>query len=338
MIGKPKICLVGAGRAGMIHAINFRSRIQNAELVAVVDPFEDAAKAACKTLEIDRYYLDYKQAVQEDDIDAFVVVSPTKYHRDIVVACAQAKKHILCEKPMGITETECDDMIAAAKQNDVKLQIGFMRRYDESFRQAKKAIERGEIGEVIMVKSLSHGPSKPHEWMLDLEKSNGVLAEIGSHDIDTVRWFSGSEFESLYAIGGNFKNKEIADKYPDYYDTVLLTGTFENGVQGSVDAAAYSRYGYDARVEILGTHGIIHVGKSNAYGMQIVKQDKSINSTFIDSWTTLFKDAYVREDEQFIDCILNDKEPEVTGIDGKMAVKVVKAGNESIKTKQIMKL
>ena len=338
MSKKPKICLVGAGRAGMIHAVNFRSRIQNADLAAVVDPFEDAAKAACKTLEIDRYYLDYKQAVCEADIDAFVVVSPTKYHRDIVVDCANAGKHILCEKPMGITETECDDMIDAADRNNVKLQIGFMRRHDESFRQAKMAVDSGEIGEVVMVKSVSHGPSKPHEWMLDLKKSNGVLAEIGSHDIDTVRWFAGSEFESLYAVAGNYKNKEVADKYPDYYDTVLLTGTFENGVQGCVDAAAYSQYGYDARVEILGTHGIIHVGKNNAYNMQVIKKDKSINSTFIDSWRTLFKDAYVREDEHFIDCILNDKQPEVTGIDGKMAVKIVKAGNESIKEKKIVKL
>ncbi len=322
----------------MIHAINFRSRIQNADLVAVVYPFEDAAKTACKTLEIDRYYLDYKQAVNEDDIDAFVVVSPTKYHRDIVVACAQAKKHILCEKPMGIMESECDDMIAACKQNNVKLQIGFMRRHDESFWQAKKAIDNGEIGEVIMVKSVSHGPSKPHEWMLDLEKSNGVLAEIGSHDVDTVRWFSGSEFESLYAIGGNFKNKECAEKFPDYFDTVLLTGTFKNGVVGCVDAAAYSQYGYDARVEILGSEGVIHVGRSDAYNMKIVKKDKSINSTFIDSWATLFKDAYLREDEHFIDCILNDKQPKVTGIDGKMAVKIVKAGNESVKEKRIVKL
>ncbi|MBT3320338.1 MAG: Gfo/Idh/MocA family oxidoreductase [Clostridia bacterium] len=337
MNGKPRICLVGAGRAGMIHAVNFRSRIQNADLTAVVDPVEDAAKAACKTLEIDKYYLDYKQAVEDEDIDAFVVVSPTKYHRDIVVACAQAGKHILCEKPMGITESECDDMIAAAQQNNVKLQIGFMRRHDGSFMQAKLAVDNGEIGEVVMIKSLSHGPSKPHEWMLDIEKSNGVLAEIGSHDIDTVRWFAGSELKSLYAVAGNYKNKDIADKYPDYYDTVLMTGTFENGVQASVDAASYSQYGYDARVEILGTEGIIHIGKKDAYNMQIIKKDKSINSTFIDSWRTLFKDAYLREDEHFIDCVLNDKEPQVTGLDGKMAVKIVKAGNESIKQKQIVK-
>jgi len=335
---KPKICLVGAGRAGMIHAVNFRSRIQNADLVAVVDPFEDAAKKACETLEIDRYYLDYKQVLNEDDIDGCVIVSPTKYHRDIVVACAQAKKHILCEKPMGMTEQECDDMIAAVDANNVKLQIGFMRRHDESFRQAKMAIDNGDIGEVIMVKSVSHGPSKPHEWMLDISKSNGVLAEIGSHDIDAVRWFGDGEFESLYAIAGNYKNKEAAAKYPDYYDTVLMTGTFKNGVQVCVDAASYSQYGYDSRVEILGTEGIIHVGRNTAYNLQVIKKDKSINSTFIDSWRTLFKDAYLREDEHFIECILEDKQPSVTGVDGKMAVKIVKAGNESIKSKQIVKL
>lgn len=335
---KPRICLIGAGRAGMIHAVNFRSRIQNAEFVAVVDPFEDAAKKACEALEIDRYYLDYKQMLSEDDIDGVIVVSPTKYHRDIVVHAAEAKKHILCEKPMGMTEEECDDMIAAAKENNVKLQIGFMRRHDESFRQAKQAIDNGEIGEVIMVKSVSHGPSKPHEWMLDISKSNGVLAEIGSHDIDAIRWFAGSELESLYAIAGNYKNKEAAEKYPDYYDTVLLTGRFKNGVQACVDAASYSQYGYDSRVEVLGTEGIVHIGKNNAYNMQVIKKDRSINSTFIDSWRTLYKDAYLREDEHFVNCILEDMQPEVTGIDGKMAVKIVKAGNDSIKTKKIVEL
>lgn len=335
---KPKICLIGAGRAGMIHAVNFRSRIQNADLVAVVDPLEDACKSACKTLEIERYYLDYKQMLGEDDIDGVVVVSPTKYHHDIVIDSANAGKHILCEKPMGMTEEECDYMIAAADANKVKLQIGFMRRHDESFKQAKQAIDNGEIGEVIMVKSVSHGPSKPHEWMFDISKSNGVLAEIGSHDIDAVRWFGGGEFESLYAIAGNYKNKEEAERYPEYYDTVLMTGTFKNGVQVCVDAASYSQYGYDSRVEILGTDGIIHVGKNNAYNLQVIKKDRSINSTFIDSWRTLYKDAYLSEDKHFIECILEDKQPSVTGIDGKMAVKIVKAGDESIKSKQIVKL
>jgi len=229
-------------------------------------------------------------------------------------------------------------MIAAAETNSVKLQIGFMRRHDESFRQAKEAVLRGDIGEVIMVKSLSRGPSKPHEWMLDLQASNGVLAEIASHDIDTIRWFAQSELTSIYALGGNYKNKEMAEKYPDYYDTVVFTGTFENGIQACVDAASYSQYGYDARVEILGTEGVIHVGRNNAYNMSVVKKDRSINSTFIDSWRTLFKDAYLREDEHFVDCILNDKQPEVTGLDGKMAVRVVKAGNDSIKEKRIVEM
>jgi myo-inositol 2-dehydrogenase/D-chiro-inositol 1-dehydrogenase len=335
---KIRVCLVGAGRAGMIHAHNFRSRIQQADLVAVVDPYEDAAKAACKELEITKYYLDYRQAVSDGGIDAFVVVSPTKYHREIVIACADAKKHILCEKPMAITEDECDDMIEAAKRNKVKLQIGFMRRHDESFQKAKEAVKNGEIGEVIMIKSLSHGPSKPMEWMYDLEKSNGVLAELNSHDIDTIRWFAESELETVYAIGGNYKNREIASKYPDYYDTLILTGQFKNGIQANIDGAAYSQYGYDARVEILGTEGLIRLGRTDAYNMKIYKKDKSINGTFIDSWRTLFKDAYLREDEHFVDCILNDREPAVTGLDGKMAVKVVKAGNTSIKEKKIVTL
>lgn len=333
-----KLGLIGAGRAGMIHALNFRSRIKHADLVAVVDPFEDAAKAACAELEIDKYYLDYKQAVEDSGIDAFIVVSPTKFHREIVVASAKAGKHVLCEKPMAMVESECDDMIAAAAENKIKLQLGFMRRFDESFRQAKEALDRGDIGDLIMVKSLTRGPSKPMEWMYDLAKSNGVLAELNSHDIDTIRWFAGSELTSVYAIGGNYKNPEAAEKYPDYYDTVVMTGTFANGKQACIDGAAYSQYGYDARVELLGTEGLIHIGRTDAYHMKVIKKDKSVTSGFVDSWRSLYKDAYVAEDQSFVNSILEDKEPEVTGVDGKMAVQVVRAGNTSILEKRIVTL
>ena len=124
-------------------------------------------------------------------VDAVVVVTPTSLHREVVLAAAKAGKHVLCEKPMAMDVRECDDMIDACARASVKLQIGFMRRYDESFRAAKERVDAGEIGEVVLVKSLTHGPSVPQEWMYDIAKSNGPLAEVNSHDIDAARWFTG---------------------------------------------------------------------------------------------------------------------------------------------------
>ncbi|HEX3029190.1 MAG TPA: Gfo/Idh/MocA family oxidoreductase [Clostridia bacterium] len=336
--GKVGICLVGAGRAGMIHAVNFKSRVPNAEMVAVADPFEQACITACKELSISKYYLDYKQALEDKDIDAFIVVAPTAYHKGIVVDAARAGKHILCEKPMAMDEYECDEMIKVTNENKVKLQIGFMRRFDESFMQAKEVVESGEIGDVVMVRSNTRGPSVPQKWMYDITKSNGPLAEVNSHDIDTLRWFTKSEFKSVYAIGGNYRSPEALPDFPDFYDNVTMNAQFENGVQGIIDGAQGVAYGYDARVEILGTKGIIFLGQVHEKSIAVCTKEKGITRPIMNSWRYLFREAYLEEDRHFVDCILNDLTPKVTGTDGKMAVKVVKAGNKSIVEKKIVEL
>lgn len=332
------VCVIGAGRAGMIHAVNFRKRVPNAELVAVVDPVSDVARNASEELEISKYYLNYKDALNDSEIDAVVIVTPTVFHKQIAVDAAEAGKHILCEKPMAMDENECDEMIRAAKENNIKFQMAFMRRFDESFIQAKEAVDNGEIGDVVLVKSNTRGPSVPQEWMYDIEKSNGPLAEVNSHDIDTLRWFTGSEFKSLYAIAGNYRCPQALPDYPDFYDNVIMNASFKNGMQGAIDGAQGVEYGYDARVEILGTKGCIFLGQVHEKAIAICSKTKGMVKPIMNSWRHLFRDAYLKEDIHFIDCILKDKEPSVTGIDGKMAVKVVKAGNLSIKEKRIIEL
>ncbi len=332
------VCLIGAGRAGMIHALNFKSRVPNSKIVAVCDPFKEAALNACKELEISKYYLSYQDALNDDEIDAVVVVAPTVYHREIVLAAAKAGKHVLCEKPMAMDEFECDDMIKACDENKVKLQIAFMRRFDESFVQAKEVIESGDIGNVVMVRSNTRGPSIPQKWMYDIDKSNGPLAEVNSHDIDTLRWFTQSEFKSVYAIGGNYRSPEALVEYPNFYDNVIMNAQFYNGMQGSIDGAQGCAYGYDARVEILGTKGIIFLGQVHERTIITCNKDKGMVRPIMNSWKHLFRDAYLAEDVHFIECILEDKQPRVTGHDGKMAVRVVKAGNTSIKEKRIVEL
>lgn len=336
--GKVQICLIGAGRAGMIHAKNFRASIPEAQLAVVVDPVEAAAEAACRELEIERRYTDYKLALEDDTIDGVIVVTPTKYHCEIVEAAAKAGKHILCEKPMAMTEEECLRMESAARTYGVKLQLAFMRRFDASFLEAKKIVDSGEIGDVVMVRSNTRGPSIPKPWMYDISKSNGPLAEVNSHDIDTLRWFTGSEFSTVHAIGGNFRCPDAKREYPDFYDNVVLIGSFQNGMQGMIDGAQGVLYGYDARVEILGTKGCIFLGKTQERALWVCTPDMKRRDEFTNSWRFLFKDAYLEEDRAFVRCILENEEPSVTGVDGRMAVKIVNAGNRSIRTGEIVKL
>ncbi|NMA32925.1 MAG: Gfo/Idh/MocA family oxidoreductase [Clostridiaceae bacterium] len=332
------ICLIGCGRAGMIHARNFANKVPGARMAAVVDVVEDAAKAAAEELGISKWHTDYRQILDDKEVDAVVVVSPTDLHRDIVVDCANAKKHIFCEKPMAMDTQECDEMIEACKKNGVKLQIGFMRRFDANFKEARKLLDAGAIGDLVQIHSCTRGPSKPRPWMYDLKKSNGILAEINSHDIDSIRWFAGCEIKELYAVAGNFRNPEARAEYPDYYDSVLMNGVFENGVQFSINGAAYVQYGYDSRMEIVGTKGVLHVGRTDASFIKCTTVEHGTSTPFISSWMTLFADAYLAEDIEFAKAIINDREPAVTGWDGRQAVSIVEAGNHSIMTNSIVRL
>lgn len=332
------VCLIGTGRAGMIHAHNLNGHVPGGKIYAVCDTLPEKAKAAADELSISTYYSDYKEALADENIHAVYIACPTKFHKEIAIATANAKKHIFCEKPMAMNEDECEEMIQAAEKNNVKLQIGFMRRFDASFQEAKRRIKAGEIGDIVLIKSHTRGPSKPQEWMYDIQKSNGPLGEVCSHDIDTVRWFAESEFKSLYAIGGNFRNKEIQKQYPDFYDNVLLSAEFANGIQCSIDGAQYVQYGYDARVEILGTKGVICLGDLHEKKVLICTNNHDVKRPTMHSWTYLFREAYIAEDMSFINAIINDTEVECSGIDGKMAIKIVKAGNTSISRKEIVSL
>ncbi|MCL2232498.1 MAG: Gfo/Idh/MocA family oxidoreductase [Treponema sp.] len=328
--------LIGAGRAGMIHARNFASRVPYAKMVAVSDVVEEAARQSAAELGISSYYTDWHEILNNSAVDAVIVVTPTKFHHDIVIEAAKAKKHILCEKPMAMNKEECQRMNEAAAANGVNLQIGFMRRFDANFRRAKELVDSGSIGQVVTVKSMTRGPSTPQEWMYDIGKSNGPLAEVNSHDIDTLRWFTGSDAESLYAMAGNFRCEDARAKYPDFYDTVLMNVRMKNGMLGNIDGAQGVQYGYDARVDIVGTDGHIEIGGLSGSTTLLYTKDKQFKGDTVKSWTNLFFEAYVNEDISFVQSIREGKPPEVSGIDGMAAVDIVRAGNESIKTGQIV--
>lgn len=332
------ICLIGAGRAGMIHARNFNNKVKGAHMEAVVDVVKEAADSAAKELGIKKAYTDYHEALSDPAVDAVVIVSPTNLHKEIVEASARAGKHIFCEKPMAMDVAECESMIKVCEENNVKLQIGFMRRHDASFCQAKEVIKSGAIGDVVLIRSNTRGPSKPRPWMCDIKKSNGVLAELNSHDIDCVRWLADSDIKTVYAIGGNFRNPEVKEMYPDYYDSVVMSGVFENGIQYSIDGAAYVQYGYDAKAEVIGTKGSIQIGRQDGSFIKVSTPENGTATPFIASWTYLFSEAYLAEDQAFADCVINNEVPKVTGRDGLMAVKIVEAGNLSIATGKVVTL
>ena len=331
---KIRVCLIGCGRAGMIHAKSYAGLVRNAQLIAVCDPVEENRRNACAEYSVKYCYSDYRDVMENPEIDAVIVVTPTQFHHEIVIAAARAQKHVFCEKPMAINEQECDEMIEACDENGVKLQLGFMRRFDKNFRRGKALIDQGQIGRVTMLKSNTYGPSEPKEWMYDVRRSYGPIGEVNSHDFDTLRWYAGSEVKWIHAVGNNFRSPQKAEQYPEFYDSCSVLMEFENGIIATITGAQYVRYGYDSRTEILGTQGIVKIGSQNANDVELITADKQIHMDSVGSWMNLFRDAYIAEAEAFISCIIRDTAPEVTGYDGKMALRLVNLGLTSILEKR----
>jgi myo-inositol 2-dehydrogenase/D-chiro-inositol 1-dehydrogenase/scyllo-inositol 2-dehydrogenase (NAD+) len=279
-----------------------------------------------------RRHTDYRQAVGDANIDAVVIVTPTFLHRDIACAAAENGKHVFLEKPMAVTAAECVEINRAVEQAGVTLQIGFMRRFDEGFLDAKAVLDSGEMGRVMKIKSTGRGPGLPSPWMYDLAKSNGIIAEVNSHDMDSLRWFTSDEVLRVYAEAGNFKCDNARESHSDFYDNVVATMRFSKGTIGEVDGTCPCGYGYDARVEILCEKGLLLVGSTVQQGVTRINLEGQVVDRAVKSWRNLFKDAYLAEMEHFIECVREGKTPKVGGHDGLKAVEMVLAVNESLRT------
>ena len=328
---KIRFCLIGAGRAGMFHAYNIVHNIKSTELTSIVDSNKNVLKKKGKELNIKNLFDNIDDALSSNFFDAVVIVTPTFTHREITIKCAKANKHIFCEKPMSIKVDEAKDMIDTAEKNNVKLQIGFMRRFDPSFVHAKKIIESGELGEVMIIKSIGRGPGLPPPWAYNLAESNGMLGEVNSHDFDSTRWLSGSEYKKIYAEAVNKKVLKLKYEYPDFYDNVVCTIRFKNDVIGTIDGTCPVDYGYDARTEIVMTKGLISIGDVRGEALLTCDANGVIKESAFKSWRNRFKDAYINELIHFIECIREDETPLVNGYDGLAAVEAVTAANNSIK-------
>lgn len=334
-MNKVRVCIIGAGRAGEVHGDIYNMCVPNSIIVAIVDPDIEKARKLGNKYNLDKKFAfkDFEDALSYTKFDATVIASPTFTHCLYTKMSAQNKINVFCEKPMAIKEKDCLEMINVCNKANVILQIGFMRRFDEGFINAKYLLESGQIGEPIIIKSEGRGPSLPIKWALNIENSNGNLAEVNSHDFDSIRWFSSSEYKRIYAVAKNSKNSEIREKYPLFYDNAIVSIVMKNQVFGQISSVCPCDYGYDARTEVVGTKGVLFIGSIRENKIVICTRKKQIVTPQILSWKERFYDAYIAEDRHFIDCVINNRKPRVTGNDGKEAVAAVIAANMSILTK-----
>jgi myo-inositol 2-dehydrogenase / D-chiro-inositol 1-dehydrogenase len=334
-----RFCLVGAGRAGQVHAESLVQHIPDGKLVALVDPNLSALEKTAGRFGIEAKFTSLEEAIDQVAFDAVIISTPTFTHRELATIAAAREKHIFCEKPMALTMEECDAMIAAAERNSVLLQLGFMRRFDPDFQAAMARIEAGEIGQPMVIKSLTHGPGLPPAWARDLRSSNGMLAEVNSHDWDAVRWLAGSNPDRVYAEVSNFKGQKHGVDTPSFYDTALVSIRFESGALGAISGVCPCDYGYDARVEIIGEKGLLQIGDVRGQSVVVcTDRDRGLVTPIYRSWPERFASAYVREMKHFLECIRSGSRPSVNGRDGRWAVAGVLAATRSFQQERSVRI
>jgi predicted dehydrogenase len=325
-----RICMVGGGRVGKNHSRAITRHVPGGQIVALVETMDLVREETAQEFGIENQFASLEAALDKVPFDAVVITTPTPTHLSIATLAAENKKHVFLEKPMALSISECNAILKEIDQNSVLLQLGFMRRFDPEFVAAAQRIEAGEIGQPMMIKTNTHGPGLPPPWARDLKTSNGMLAEVNSHDWDTLRWLMGSNLERVYTEVANFKGPANQVDTPNFYDNALVNVKFKNGGLGMISGVCPCGYGYDARVEIVGEKGIMQISELKGQSLVVcTDRDQGLITPVFRTWPERFKWAYIYELEHFVTCIQDGTPPRAGGVDGRWAVAGVLAGTKS---------
>ncbi len=324
--------VVGVGAMGRVHAENLALNIPEARLVAIADTFVEPAKKLASNLGVESVYSDFGGLIDDKGVEAILMAVPPYLKKDMIVMAARAGKHVFVEKPMTLSSNDADEIIAETDRAGVKIQVGYQRRFDNSFRRVETAINEGKIGKILLMSSHTRDPpGLSPNYYLDFAKSGGIMADTCSHDFDVIRWLSKSEVTKVYADGEILVyHKELDPSgIPDH---VVVTLTLEGGAMAHVDSSAYAVYGYDVQAEVLGMNGAAFVGIGERYATAIL-DERGHHGEYPASYTERFGQAYHDEVEDFARCILENRTPRVTARDGKAAVEIGFAADESMRRK-----
>lgn len=325
-----KAGVIGLGRIGKLHVHNIMAQIGEVKLVGVSDVLEESLKDTAEKYEIPLAEKDYRYLLDNKQIEAVIICSSTDTHAQIIREAAQAGKHIFCEKPIALDRNEIDQALEEVKTAGVKLQIGFNRRFDPSFKKAREMVKEGKIGNPHLVRITSRDPAPPPVEYIKV--SGGIFLDMMIHDFDMIRYLLDDEVKELMAVGSCLVNPEIG-KYNDI-DTALVTLQYKNGAWATIDNSRKAVYGYDQRIEVFGSEGCIQVGNKKPtevfwYGAEDTRSDKPLYF-FLER----YNESYLAEIKHFASCIREDKQPMVDGYDGKMAVIMGYAARESLASRK----
>ena len=322
---KLNIGIIGAGRIGRVHAEALAFRLPESQIMAITDVNREAAQALAARCNIPKVAASSDEILADPQIEAVLICSSTNTHADLIAQAAKAGKHIFCEKPIAFSLDVIDHALAAVKTAGVQLQIGFNRRFDANFARVRHAVASGEIGTPSLMHIISRDPAPPPPAYVKV--SGGIFMDMTIHDFDMARFLIGDEVEEIYTAAGVMVDPEIG-KAGDL-DTALIVLRFRNGVIGTIDNSRKAVYGYDQRVEILGSEG--KIATENCYPNQAVVSDgKSVHTDLpLNFFMERYTESFAAELKSFVTAVREKRTTAVTGIDGRIPVAMALAARKS---------
>ncbi|MBE0685611.1 MAG: inositol 2-dehydrogenase [Anaerolineaceae bacterium] len=312
---KVNVAVIGTGRMGSVHVANLVRNIPEANLVAICDIRLDVAQQVADDLGIERVVQYYHELLNDSQIEAVLIATSTNTHADIIMDCANAGKHIFCEKPLALELDSIDKALLAVKKAQVKLQVGFNRRFDKSFQKVREIVHSGEIGRPSILRITNRDPELPNKEFLKV--SGGMFLDMTIHDFDMARFQIG-EVEEVYAIGNVMIDLEL-NSFGDI-DTDIVTLKFENGAIGAIDNSRQAVYGYDQRLEVFCLNGMAKADNEMENTVTMGNTSGFSASRLPFFFMQRYAPCYVEEVRQFIECVREDLPTPTTGDDGRKAV------------------
>ncbi|MBU8568545.1 Gfo/Idh/MocA family oxidoreductase [Virgibacillus pantothenticus] len=324
-----RCAVLGLGRLGYWHAENLRHKIKGAELVYVIDPAKGRAEQVARELGVEKWSQYPDDAFHDESIDAVVIVTPTSTHADMITRAAIAGKQIFVEKPITQTLEEADKVISVIQKQQVVCQVGFMRRFDPAYAEARRRIVAGDIGKPLYFKGTSRDGNVPHEAFI--KHSGGLFLDVAIHDYDIARFLMDQEVRTITASGKILlEENQFMAKYNDI-DQGFSYFTFAKGASGDIETMRIAPYGYDIRGEVVGTEGAIQIGSMRSTDVKLLNNNGSTHD-LIQDFPSRFQDAYFLEMVHFIEALQKGETPSCTEIDGKAALEIALAATESLVT------
>ncbi len=329
-----RIGVVGAGRIGKLHVSNLMTRVSNATVVAVTDVVAESAKELAQKFGIPKVYGDYKELVNDPEIDAVFVCSSTDTHSIIAYDAVMAGKHVFCEKPIDFDLDRIKKVIDAVEKKGVKFQVGFNRRFDRNFKHVRDTVQAGMIGDPHIVMVTSRDPAPPPVSYVKV--SGGIFLDMMIHDFDMVRYLSGSEVTEVFTNGVVLVDPEIG-KAGDV-DTAIVTLKFANGAIGVINNSRKAVYGYDQRVEVFGSKGCITADNETPNLTTLYTEGGVMREKPLYFFLERYNEAFIAEEQGFVDAVLEDKPTLVNATDGLKPVLIAMAAKKSLETGMPVKL